>query len=124
MAGVYFELDALEALMEHHIGIVNRYGFEKEEHFSVVALACKDLLQSSIKNAMQKILRESDAIISDGDYYYLILPSTKKEGAYTLAENIFEYLGKGVKFKVFSYPNDGVDSTQIVEKLLGFKKDS
>ena len=121
MSGIYFDKGSLDALIEHHIGVINRYGFERNEVFSVVVLECKDLLLGSISGAFKKILRESDAIINDGEYYFLILPSTNKDGALTLVNSILEYLGVVIRFKVLSYPTDGFNGTELIERVKKFR---
>ncbi|MFP4331965.1 MAG: hypothetical protein ACLFQJ_01585 [Campylobacterales bacterium] len=121
MAGVYFDKESFASLIKHHIGVVDRYDFESQNEFSIVCFEAKDKSQEIIKRALSKILRQSDAISSDGDTYYLLLPHTSTDGAVVIMKNISEFLGEESRNMVISYPKDGLSLNEISSKLESFK---
>jgi len=120
MAGVYFEKTVLVPLIEHHIGIIDRYDFEDKNKFSVVAIKAKDFAISIVKSALAKILRKSDAIFNEGDIYYLLLPHTDREGAENIVTNINSFLGGEAKYEIKSYPDDGLSFEEVKSFINNF----
>lgn len=120
MAGVYFDKASFTSLIKHYIGVVDRYDFESKNEFSIVCFEAKDKAQEIIKRALSKILRQSDAISSNGDKYYLLLPHTDSSGAVVIMKNISEFIGEELRSIVISYPKDGLSLNEIESKVDKF----
>jgi len=120
MAGVYFDKKALVPLMEHHIGIIDRYDFEDRNRFSLICIKAKDFSIEIVKSALSKILRKSDAIFNEGDYYYLLLPHTDKEGAKIISNNINSFLGEDAQTEIKTYPDDGLSFDELKQSVQNF----
>lgn len=120
MSGIYFDKVSFESLIKHHAGVVDRYDFESQNEFSVICFEAKDKAQEIIKRALSKILRQSDAISSNGDKYYLLLPHTDSSGASVIMKNISDFLGEEIQSVVVSYPKDGLSANEINSKVDEF----
>lgn len=117
---VCFDKNALNPLIEHHIGMVERYDFEGHSKFSVIALETKNLLDEVVKKAFAKILRQSDALINSEDFYIILLPQTGADGAKTTLDNLSEFLGEKLNYIAVTMPDDRLNTKEIESKIQAF----
>lgn len=117
---VCFDKNALNPLIEHHIGMVERYDFEGHSKFSVIVLEAKNLLEDVVKNAFAKILRQSDALININDFYIMLLPQTGADGAKTTLDNFSEFLGEKLNYIAITMPDDRLSTKEIESKIDTF----
>lgn len=123
MAGTYFSFDNFRSLVQHHVGILERFGGQDGFKFSILFFPLKNMSVAHVSDALSKVMRESDAVFAHDDGYYLLMPQTDTEGALHVLNNLKEYFGEELNEVIMTYPDDSRDSRELLEKLKAYAND-
>jgi Tfp pilus assembly pilus retraction ATPase PilT len=114
MALTFQDTKMLKSLIEHHIALINRFGSENFEEFSLLFLKLDKSIDLNTKKSIQIIFRESDILFEYESGFILLLPKTSWSGASNLLKNLQKFLNQKFEDTIITFPDDG----QSVEKLL------
>ena len=118
MACTEFELSNLFPLLKHHIALIERHEDKFHRDFSLSFLKCSDDKIEDIKNMLLKILRNSDIIFTSGRYIVIFSPGANWNVAYDIVNGVQDFFGiKDKKDAIVSYPDDGENAVQLLEKF-------
>ncbi len=118
---VEFLFEDLPNLIEYEIGKIRRMiPFGK---LSVLYFHTKEESEKEkIYNILKYILRESDAIITKDNNFFLVLPLTDKEGAEFIYEGIKGFFEKEFPKVIACYPGDGDNAQDLLNKIMSNAK--
>ncbi len=116
MPGVKFIFDDFKNLINHHIGIIERYSNDSQK-FSIVFMYAKNLDSDMVRDSLEFVLRESDAIFYMHECYFMLMPYTDKKGAQIVQKGHQDFLGGEVDSDIVTFPDDGRTVEELLERI-------
>jgi len=117
MSGIAFSNINLANLIDHHIALLERFGIKDEEPFSLIFFSLENRKEIDSLEMFQRILRRTDAIFNHGNYYVVMLTGTDWNGATEVLYGIQGFLDQEPSDNVVTFPEDGINSKMLLEKL-------
>ncbi len=117
MAMRFENTQMLEALLAHHIALLNRFQHEEFEAFSLIFLKLDNIEDIEIKKSVQIIFRNSDIIFEVENNYIILLPKTDWNGAQKLLSGLQDFLGEEFHDTIVTYPDDGTTPQELMQEL-------
>lgn len=117
MPGIAFSQINLSHLIDHHIALLERFGFKDEVPFSLVFFSLEERQEMESLEIFQQILRRTDAIFNKGNHYIVMLTGTDWNGATEVLSGIQNFLDQQPDDNIVTYPEDGTNSKELLEKL-------
>ncbi|AQW81506.1 pyridoxal-5'-phosphate-dependent protein [Campylobacter pinnipediorum] len=118
MSAKKFESKDIKSLIDLEIAVIKRYYQHAKEvnSFSLIYFKLPDPIYW-YEEIFERILRNTDAVVNEGNHFIAILYATNKNGASKLLAGIQEFLNEEPIDLVVSYPNDGKDTKAILNKI-------
>ncbi|OPA79566.1 pyridoxal-5'-phosphate-dependent protein [Campylobacter pinnipediorum subsp. pinnipediorum] len=118
MSAKKFESKDIKSLIDLEIAVIKRYYQHAKEvnSFSLIYFELPDPIYW-YEEIFERILRNTDAVVNEGNHFIAILYATNKNGASKLLAGIQEFLNEEPIDLVVSYPNDGKDTKAILNKI-------
>nr|WP_314888187.1 pyridoxal-5'-phosphate-dependent protein [uncultured Campylobacter sp.] len=127
MAAKKFTTESINvhSLLELEIATIRRY-FNRAKDVSAVSLIYFRLPKNAQEygDIFEKILRSTDAVVKEKEYYVAILYATDKIGARKILSDIQEFLGEKPIDTIVSFPQDGTDAATLITKFQDEIKDN
>jgi len=120
MAGIVFSKKDLEALVNYHIALLERFGFSDEEPFSIIYFLPGSSNEAKSVNMIKKIIRKTDALFELDNAFVILLTCSDWNGASELLAGIQDFLGQNICDNLVSYPEDGTDAKSLLKRLESF----
>lgn len=117
MSSVVFDKQNIESLVSYHIALLKRFDTTEDDEFSVVYFHLGNKKDEELASVFQKILRKTDALFQENDDVVVMLPGTDWNGATELLSGIQEFLGQPLMDNVVTYPDDGNNAKDLLNKL-------
>lgn len=117
MAGIHFLFDDITQLIRLHIGLSDRIDENRSESFTILYCDLSNFSNVVIKSGIEKILRNSDAIVNCEADYFFILPYTDKYGARIVKKIFEESFKEEIKTHMVAYPGDGETPKALLTEL-------
>ncbi len=117
MAMKFSNTQTLQALISHHIALIDRFNADAFEEFALLFLKMDDYDNMEIKKSIQIIFRDSDIIFEEAQNYIILLPKTNWNGAIELLNGLQEFLGQALQDSIVTYPDDGEDATTLLKEF-------
>jgi len=124
MALTFQDTKMLKSLIEHHIALINRFGSENFEEFSLLFLKLDKSIDLDTKKSIQIIFRESDILFEYENSFILLLPKTSWRGASHLLKNLQRFLNQKFEDTIITFPDDGHSVQMLLEKFSNLVKKS
>lgn len=124
MSSVVFDKQNIESLVSHHIALLKRFDTTEDDEFSVIYFNLGKKKDEELSTVFQKILRKTDALFQEGDDVTVMLPGTDWNGATELLSGIQEFLSQPLLDNVVTYPDDGDNAKDLLNKLGELVKDN
>lgn len=125
MSAKKFDSTSLISLVELEISIIKRYyNHTKDAKFlSLVYFKLPDDGQG-YEDIFERILRNTDAVVQEGEHVVAALYGTNKTGASKLLSGIQEFLNEEPIDIIVSYPSDASDAKTLIRKFQDEIKDN
>lgn len=117
MSSVVFDKQNIESLVSYHIALLKRFDTTEDDEFSVIYFNLGNKKDRELATVFQKILRKTDALFQEKDDVVVMLPGTDWNGATELLSGIQEFLGQSLMDNVVTYPDDGNNAKDLLNKL-------
>ena len=124
MALTFQDTIMLKSLIEHHIALINRFGSDNFEEFSLLFLKLDENIDLNTKKSIQIIFRESDILFEYESSFILLLPKTSWRGASNLLKNLQKFLNQKFEDTIITFPDDGQSVEKLLEKFSNLVKKS
>ncbi len=124
MAAKIFSQADILPLLELEISMIERFGGDKSGAKSISLIYFCLPNSNEYGEIFEKILRQTDVVIREGEHYIAVLYGTDKEGASVLLGGIQEFLGARPIDLVVSYPQDAKDARALLTRFQDEIKDS
>ncbi len=124
MAMKFSTTDILNSLIAHHIALIDRFNSDSFEEFALLFLKLDEINDIEIKKSIQIIFRDSDIIFEQDENYIILLPKTDWNGAMELLNGLQEFLNISFKDSIVTYPDDGKNSTELIESFKSVIKET
>ncbi len=118
MACIQLEFKNIFPIIKHHIALLERYEDKYHRDFSLIFIKSNKKLTEKIISTLSKILRNSDIIFSNNKNIVIFSPGADWNIAYDISKGIKEFYGiKDKDDTIVTYPDDGINSITLLEKL-------
>ena len=117
MSGITFSKINLANLIDHHIALLERFGIKDEVPFSLIFFSLEDRKEVDSLEMFKRILRRTDAIFNHDNHYVVMLTGTDWNGATEVLSGIQSFLDQEPFDNVVTYPDDGLDSKALLQKM-------
>lgn len=118
MAGQIMSFDNFKPFLRHEIGEMQRI-VEESRKFTVLFFKLKES-KERVADVLKDALRHADVIFEKDGYFFLVLPSTDKEGAMHVARLLETYFGEKIKDVATTWPEDGKYSSDIINSVVEY----
>lgn len=120
MAGQRFLFEDFKPFLRHEIGEMERMIEEKRKITIMFFQLDEDAAR--VAEVLKDTLRDADVIFNKADKFFVVLPTTDKEGAMHVARLLEEYFGRKIKDVAATWPEDGRSEKEIVDSLIEYVK--
>jgi len=117
VSGITFSKINLANLIDHHIALLERFGIKDEVPFSLIFFSLEDRKEVDSLEMFKRILRRTDAIFNHDNHYVVMLTGTDWNGATEVLSGIQSFLDQEPFDNVVTYPDDGLDSKALLQKM-------
>lgn len=117
MSGITFSKINFASLIDHHIALLERFGIKDEAPFSLIFFSLEGRKEIDNLEIFQKILRQTDALFNQESDYVVMLTGTDWNGATDLLSGIQSFLDQEPQNNIVTYPDDGLNSKVLINKL-------
>ncbi len=118
MAGQVFQFADFKPFIRHEIGEMERMA---EEHRKLTVLYVRlNESPDRVSDVLKDTLRHADVIFNSGDHFFLVLPTTDKEGAMHVARLLEQYFGRKVHDVATTWPEDGQSEPEVVASMIEY----
>lgn len=124
MSSTVFEKQNILSLVDHHIALLNRFDITEDDEFSIIYFSLEGKNDKELSVVFQKILRRTDALFQDEQGIIVMLPGTDWNGATELLSGIQDFLNQPITDNIVTYPDDGKNSKELLDKLKNLIKES
>ncbi|HIP02198.1 MAG TPA: hypothetical protein EYH01_02945 [Campylobacterales bacterium] len=122
MIAEFFPLSTLKSLITHHIALIDRSDTFNAQEFALMYLKMENIDDLELKKSIQIVFRDSDIIFDSGKNYIILLPKTNWNGAYELLHGLQEFLNQELQDSIVTYPDDGEETTELIESFKSVVK--
>ncbi|CAD7286613.1 pyridoxal-5'-phosphate-dependent protein [Campylobacter suis] len=125
MAAKHFLPQNLSSLVDLEISVMKRYYNHTKDakELSLIYFQIPET-NTGYEWIIEKILRNTDAVVQEKNHFVAVLFATNKNGALKLLEGIQEFLSERPLDIVVNYPHDGSSSKVLLEKFQDEIKDN
>jgi hypothetical protein len=117
VSGITFSKINLSNLIDHHIALLERFGIKDEVPFSLIFFSLEERKEVDSLEMFKRILRRTDAIFNHNNHYVVMLTGTDWNGATEVLSGIQSFLDQEPFDNVVTYPEDGLDSKALLQKM-------
>ncbi|MDR2151723.1 MAG: hypothetical protein LBO72_02775 [Helicobacteraceae bacterium] len=117
MAGQIFEFADFRPFLRHEIGEMSRIQ-EEQRKITIMFLQYHD--SDRMLKALKDSLRTGDVIFRKNDAFFVIMPSTDKEGAMHVARVLEERFGHAIVDVNATWPEDGTTEGELLGSLAQY----
>ena len=123
MPSTIFSFNDFEKFVFQQVAVLERYKADRSAKLSILFLRLEGAETDQVCRLLEGSLRQSDAIFTKDEYYFLVLPNTDKEGALHIINVLQDFFKKEIPEVIITYPEEASSSKEMLEKLVYYAKE-